>query len=121
VQTASTLPVFLLGLPSGALADIVDRRRYFAATQLWVALTALVLAALSLTGLLTAPLLVTHLSATQLVLLAVGGVLYTAGAVVLGRRRPDPVPHVFGYHEVWHTMTIAAGGCHFAAVLLMLG
>jgi hypothetical protein len=33
----STLPVFLLGLPSGALADIVDRRRYFAATQLWVA------------------------------------------------------------------------------------
>ena len=38
VQTASTLPMFLLGLPSGALADIVDRRRYFAGTQLWVAL-----------------------------------------------------------------------------------
>ena len=44
VQTASTLPVFLLGLPSGALADIVDRRRYFAATQLWVSVNALVLA-----------------------------------------------------------------------------
>lgn len=57
VQTASTLPVFLLGLPSGALADIIDRRRYFAVTQLWVAGNALVLAALSLTGLLTAPLL----------------------------------------------------------------
>jgi len=57
VQTASTLPVFLLGLPSGALADILDRRRYFAATQLWVSLNALVLAALSLGGLLTAPLL----------------------------------------------------------------
>ena len=57
VQTASTLPVFVLGLPSGALADIVDRRRYFAATQLWVALNALLLAALSLTGMLTAPLL----------------------------------------------------------------
>jgi MFS family permease len=57
VQTASTLPVFLLGLPSGALADILDRRRYFAATQLWVSLNALVLAALSLAGLLTAPLL----------------------------------------------------------------
>ena len=57
VQTASTLPVFLLGLPSGALADIIDRRRYFAATQLWVALTALSLAALSLSGTLTAPLL----------------------------------------------------------------
>ena len=57
VQTASTLPVFLLGLPSGAMADIVDRRRYFAATQLWVAVVALVLAAASLGGLLTAPLL----------------------------------------------------------------
>jgi MFS family permease len=57
VQTASTLPVFLLGLPSGALADIVDRRRYFAVTQLWISANALVLAALSLAGLLTAPLL----------------------------------------------------------------
>ncbi len=57
VQTASTLPVFLLGLPSGAMADIVDRRRYFAATQLWVAVNALLLAALSLAGELTAPLL----------------------------------------------------------------
>lgn len=57
VQTASTLPVFLLGVPSGALADIVDRRRYFAATQLWISITALVLAALSLADALTAPLL----------------------------------------------------------------
>jgi MFS family permease len=54
VQTASTLPVFLLGLPSGALADIVDRRRYFAVTQLWIASTALVLAVLSFVGALTA-------------------------------------------------------------------
>ena len=60
VQTASTLPVFLLGLPSGALADILDRRRYFAATQLWVSLNAAVLAGLSLTG---------HLSATVLLVL----------------------------------------------------
>jgi MFS family permease len=57
VQTASTLPVFLLGLPSGAMADILDRRRYFAATQLWVSLNALVLAALSISGQLTATLL----------------------------------------------------------------
>jgi MFS family permease len=57
VQTASTLPVFLLGLPSGALADILDRRRYFAATQLWVSVNALVLAGLSLADALTANLL----------------------------------------------------------------
>jgi MFS family permease len=43
VQTASTLPVFLLGLPSGALADILDRRRYFIMTQFWVAAVALLL------------------------------------------------------------------------------
>ena len=57
VQAASTLPVFVLGLPSGALADIVDRRRYFAATQLWVALVAVVLGVLALLDGLTASLL----------------------------------------------------------------
>lgn len=53
-------------------------------------------------------------------LLAVGGLLYTVGAIVLGKRWPDPVPHVFGYHEVWHSMTVAAGSCHFAVVALVL-
>ncbi len=57
VQSASTLPVFLLGLPSGALADILDRRRYFMATQFWVAAVALVLCAAVLAGGMTAPLL----------------------------------------------------------------
>jgi MFS family permease len=57
VQTASTLPVFLLGLPSGALADTVDRRRYFMATQFWVASVATILCAVILLDLLTAPLL----------------------------------------------------------------
>jgi MFS family permease len=57
VQTASTLPVFMLGLPSGALADIVDRRRYFAGTQLWVSLVALLIAGFALAGWLTPALL----------------------------------------------------------------
>ena len=57
VSTASSLPVFLLGLPSGALADILDRRRYFAGTQLYVSVVALVLAGCALSGVLTAPLL----------------------------------------------------------------
>ena len=57
VSTASTLPVFLLGLPSGALADILDRRRYFASTQLWVLLIALVLAGAALAHALSAELL----------------------------------------------------------------
>ena len=57
VQTASTMPVLLLGLPTGALADIVDRRRYLMFTQFWVAGVALLLCLTVLTGTLSAPLL----------------------------------------------------------------
>jgi hemolysin III len=62
------------------------------------------------------PLLLTRLSVVQLVLLATGGLLFTVGAVILAKRRPDPSPTVFGYHEVWHAFTIVAVGCHFAMV-----
>jgi MFS family permease len=55
VQSASTLPVFLLGLPSGALADILDRRRFLVGTQFWLAATAGALCAATASGLLTAP------------------------------------------------------------------
>ncbi len=57
VQTAGTLPVFLLGLPSGALADIVDRRRYFMVTQFWVAAIASLVCLTVVMGWMTAPLL----------------------------------------------------------------
>ncbi len=57
VQSASTLPVFLLGLPSGALADILDRRRWLMATQFWLAGTAVVLCGAIALDLITAPLL----------------------------------------------------------------
>lgn len=57
VQTASTLPVFLLGLPSGAMADIFDRRRYFIVTQFWVAGVALVLCLVVLSGVMNPALL----------------------------------------------------------------
>ena len=53
VQTAATLPVFLLGLPSGALADILDRKRFFLITQFWVAAVALLLCGAILSGVLT--------------------------------------------------------------------
>ncbi len=57
VQTASTLPVFLLGLPSGALADILDRRRYFIFTQFWVAVVAVLLCVALAFDAMNAPLL----------------------------------------------------------------
>lgn len=65
------------------------------------------------------PAMVRNLDTAQLSLIAVGGVLYTVGAIVLWRRWPNPAPDHFGYHEVWHSMTIAAGTCHFVAVALL--
>jgi hemolysin III len=56
------------------------------------------------------------LSTVGLVLVVAGGLLYTAGAVVYARRRPDPVPRVFGYHELFHVLTIAAAACQYVAV-----
>lgn len=65
---------------------------------------------------LAAPQLVSHLSVAELVLIAAGGLLFTVGAVFLLTRWPDPFPRVFGYHEVWHLLVVAAVICHFAAI-----
>ena len=62
------------------------------------------------------PALVSNLDAVQLVLLGIGGLLYTVGAVVLGKRWPDPIPHVFGYHEVFHALVVAAVVCHYVLI-----
>jgi hemolysin III len=50
----------------------------------------------------------------SLALLAAGGLLYSIGAVIYTTRRPDPFPRVFGYHEVFHALVVAAAGLHFA-------
>ena len=52
------------------------------------------------------------------ILIAVGGILYTTGAVVYARERPDPNPAVFGYHEIFHVLVIAAAAAHFAAIAI---
>jgi len=65
---------------------------------------------------IAAPQLVRHLSVAELVLIAAGGVLFTVGAIFLATRWPDPFPRVFGYHEVWHALVVAAVVCHFVAI-----
>lgn len=62
------------------------------------------------------PEVIRTLDLTALALLAAAGVCYTAGAVVYAVRRPDPIPAVFGYHEVFHALVILACGCNFAAI-----
>lgn len=54
-----------------------------------------------------------------MVLVVVGGLLYTAGSVVYGLKRPNPVPGVFGFHEIFHTLTVLAFLCHWAGALLV--
>jgi hemolysin III len=49
-------------------------------------------------------------------LVIAGGLLYSAGAIVYARRHPNPAPSVFGYHEIFHVLTLAAAGCQFAAI-----
>jgi hemolysin III len=53
-------------------------------------------------------------------LIAVGGLLYVIGALAYHRRWPDPVPSVFGYHEVFHAFVCAAATCHYVAVAALV-
>ncbi len=93
--------------------------------MLWLdapsALVALVYLVAGWQVLLDLPAYLAALSAAELVLIAVGGGLYTVGAVVYALKRPDPWPAVFGYHEVFHTLVVAAATVHWVAVFLLAG
>lgn len=56
------------------------------------------------------------LGSDKLELIVGGGLLYSAGAVIYGRRWPDPIPHVFGFHEIFHLFTLAAAALHLWVV-----
>jgi hemolysin III len=64
---------------------------------------------------------VTKLGVVDTVLMYGGGMLYTAGAIVLATRRPDPRPDLFGYHEVWHTMVLVASALHYVLIWRVVG
>ncbi|WP_244931317.1 hemolysin III family protein [Nocardioides sp. W7] len=59
-------------------------------------------------------------SASAGILTVAGGLLYTAGGVVYGLRRPDPRPTWFGFHEVFHALTIGAWVCHYVAISVLI-
>jgi len=60
------------------------------------------------------------LPSAALLLISLAALLYTAGAVVYALRRPDPLPRVFGYHELFHALTVAATGCMYLAVAMFV-
>ena len=72
--------------------------------------------ALGWVGVAALPQLATTAGAAAVALLVAGGVAYTVGAIVYARRRPDPVPAVFGYHEVFHALTLVALTCQYVAI-----
>ncbi|MSV81687.1 MAG: hemolysin III family protein [Actinobacteria bacterium] len=125
----SYTPICLLGLPTawgipllcvvwaGALAGILIKQ--FAFEKLKVLEYALY-PILGWALVVATPALLSHMTALELSLLLAGGLLYTIGIPVLVRERPDPWPRTFGYHEIWHTFTVAAGACHFLTIGLLV-
>lgn len=79
-------------------------------------LTATLGVTLGWVSLIALPQLIEHVSPLGLGLLGAGGLLYTAGAIVYAIRRPNPFPAVFGFHEVFHALVIAAVACQYASV-----
>ena len=102
---------------SGALVAIVLRLAWIDAPR-WVA--AVLALGLGWVGVVALPEIYGGVGLPPLTLAAVGGLLYTAGALVYALRRPDPAPAVFGYHEVFHVLVIAAAACQYVAIALFV-
>jgi hemolysin III len=105
--------IFLGIVWGGALVGIVMSVAWVRAPK---ALVALVCVLLGWAAVPLLPALKAALGTGAVVLLAAGGVVYSLGAVVYAMRRPDPFPKVFGYHEIFHALVLAAAVCHFAVV-----
>jgi hemolysin III len=109
--TLATLILVLVW--AGALGGIVLKLVWIDAPKWLVAGTYVVLGWVAV---IAFPALLDGLGVTATVLVATGGLLYTAGAVVYAVRRPDPIPAVFGYHEVFHALVIAAAALQYAVI-----
>jgi hemolysin III len=105
--------VLLVVLWAGALGGIVLKLAWITAPS-W--LVAGIYVALGWAGAAAFPTIVSAAGLAPALMIVVGGVLYTMGAVVYARRRPDPRPAVFGFHEVFHLFVIAAAAVHFVAI-----
>jgi hemolysin III len=98
---------------AGALAGIVFKFAWLDAPK-WI--SAVIGVALGWVGVVVAPQLLHAIGVGALLLVLAGGLLYTLGALVYALRRPDPRPAVFGFHEVFHVLVIAAVACQYSAV-----
>jgi hemolysin III len=83
-------------------------------------LSAMIGLGLGWVGVVALPQIARHEGFAPILLLGAGGLAYTAGAIVYARRRPDPVPRVFGYHELFHALTIVALAFQYVAVAFFI-
>jgi hemolysin III len=113
VLNGSLADAILLVVWVGAIAGAVVEMIWIDHPK-WVA--ALIYMALGWVAAVSFPELWSSMGMTGSLLIAFGGVLYTAGAVVYATQRPNPNPRVFGYHEVFHALVIAAAAAHFVAI-----
>jgi hemolysin III len=102
---------------AGALAAIVFKFAWVDAPK-WI--SAVIGVALGWIGVIVSPQLLGAIGVAASLLVLAGGLLYTLGALVYALRRPDPRPAVFGFHEVFHVLVIAAVACQYSAVAFFL-
>lgn len=98
---------------AGALGGVTLKLAWLDAPQ---PLSATMYIALGWVAILALPWLYSALGPVGFALLAGGGICYTLGAIAYARRSPDPVPSVFGYHEVFHACVILAAICHYCVI-----
>jgi hemolysin III len=103
----------LVAVWAGAGAGVIMKLAWIDAPKWVVALTYVLLGWVAVAAF---PQLYDAVGLTGITMVACGGLLYTAGAVVYALRRPDPVPAVFGYHEVFHVLVILAAALQYAVV-----
>jgi hemolysin III len=105
----AVLAVVWIGAIAGAIVEMV-----WIEHPKWVA--ALIYMSLGWVAIIAFPGLWEEMGVGGTLLVAAGGLLYTAGAIVYATQRPDPFPRVFGYHEVFHALVILAAAAQFAAI-----
>jgi hemolysin III len=105
--------VILTVVWGGAVGGVLLKLTWIDAPR-WLA--ALIYVLLGWVALAAAPDLLSRLGGAPMAMVAAGGALYTLGAVVYATQRPDPMPAIFGYHEVFHLLVIAAAALQYAVV-----
>jgi hemolysin III len=98
---------------AGAIGGVLFSLAWIDASR---ALQALLYVGLGWLAVAAFPQMLERLGSMPIVLIASGGLLYTLGAVVYARQRPDPWPRTFGFHEIFHALVIAAAACQFVAI-----